>query len=132
MKTFIKSLACACLSLSFATTGFSADDKPNNEAKMSKEARPAADANHIAIKDGKAWVMKDGTKIELTGPVALLDGTQVMPDGSFTQPNSTVKQMLKEGEAITWAGKVVDHDKLMKQLQTQKLRDGAARDATRD
>lgn len=131
MKNLIQSLACACLSLSVATTGFS-DDKPNNEAKMSKEARAAADANHIAIKDGKAWVMKDGTKVEMTGSVALLDGTQVMPDGSYTLPNSTEKRMLKEGEAITWAGKVWDHDKLMKDLQTQKLRDDAARKATRD
>ncbi|MGV3661334.1 MAG: DUF6799 domain-containing protein [Prosthecobacter sp.] len=131
MKTLIQSLACACLSLGLATTSFSAD-KPNNESKMSKEAKPAADANHIAIKDGKAWVMKDGTKVELTGPVALLDGTQVMPDGSYTLPNSTEKHMLKDGEAITWAGKVVDHDKLMKDLQTQKLRDDAARKATRD
>lgn len=130
MKTLIQTLACACLSLSFAASSFSADAP--NEQKMSKADRQAADSNHITIKDGKAWVMKEGTKMELTGPVALLDGTQVLPDGTYTQPNSTEKHVLKEGEAITWAGKVMDHEKLLKQIQTQKLRDEGARAATRD
>lgn len=131
MKTLIQSLACVtCLSLSFATTGFSADAP--SESKMSKEAKQAADSNHITIKDGKAWVMKDGTKVELTGPVVLLDGTTVSPDGSYVMANSTEKKMLKEGEAITWAGKLKDHDKLMKDIEQQKLQDETQRANTRN
>lgn len=130
MKTLLQSLACACLSLSFAATAFSADAP--SEEKMSKEARQAADSNHITLKDGKLWVMKDGTKVEMTGPVTLLDGTVVMPDGSYTMANSTEKRMLKQGEAITWAGKVKDHDKLMKDIEQQKLQDEAQRASTRN
>lgn len=118
MKILIQSLALACLSLSFASTGFSADGPA--EKKMTKEEKKAAAWNYIAMKDGKVWVMKDGKNSELTETATLLDGTQVMKDGSYMEKPGAEKKMLKEGEAITWEGKVKDHAKLMEKMQEHK------------
>ncbi len=112
MKTLIQSLAFACLSLSFANVSFAAD-----EAKPTKEEKAAAEWNHIALKDGKAWVMKDGKTTELTEDVTLMDGTKVMKDGSYVEKPGAEAKKLKDGEAITWEGKVKDHAKLMEKWE---------------
>lgn len=118
MKTLIKSLAFACLSLSITSHSFGADDKDKDKAE--KKAEKAAEMNHIAMKDGKVWVMKDGETMEMTETVTLMDGTQVMKDGSYVEKAGADKKMLKEGEAITWKGKVTDHDKVMKDIEKHK------------
>ncbi|TDU81793.1 hypothetical protein EI77_01103 [Prosthecobacter fusiformis] len=115
MKTLIKSLAFACLSLSLVSTSFGADEKD-----AEKMAEKKAEMNHIAMKDGKVWVMKDGQTTELTETVTLNDGTQVMKDGSYMEKAGAEKKTLKEGEAITWKGKVTDHEKVMKDIEKHK------------
>jgi hypothetical protein len=123
MKTILKSLVFACLTLGVASTTLGADGP---DKKTEKAAEKAAELNHIAMKDGKLVVMKDGETAEFKEAITLNDGTQVMADGSYTQKNGK-KEMLKEGEAITWEGKVTDHDKIMKKIEKHKEK--AAKDA---
>lgn len=115
MKTLIQSLAFACLSLCVVSTGFGADEKD----KADKKAEKAAELNHIAMKDGKLWVMKDGQNMELKEEMTLMDGTRVNPNGSYT-PQGGEPKMLKEGEAINWKGDVKDHEKIMKDIEKHK------------
>ncbi len=105
MKTFACStIATALLSLCLINSGFSADGPA--EAVV---AQP-----HIAMQDGKLWVMKDGKTAELKEETTLNDGSKVMVDGSVVAKDGD-KQMLKEGEAITWDGKIMKHKKVMKE-----------------
>jgi hypothetical protein len=129
MKTLIQSLAFACLSVCVVNSSFGADDKD----KAAKMAEKAAELNHIAMKDGKVWVMKDGKTTEMTDTVTLMDGTQVMKDGSYMEKAGAEKKVLKEGEAITWKGKVTDHDKVMKNIEKHKEKkaEKAAKEAER-
>lgn len=120
MKTFLKSLAFACLSLCLVNTSYGADEEAKAEKQAEKMTEKKAELNHIAMKDGKLWIMKDGQTTELTETVTLNDGTQVMKDGSYLEQGKTEKKMLKEGEAITWKGKVTDHDKVMKDIEKHK------------
>ena len=120
MKTLIQSLAFACLSLCVASTTFGADDKDKADKKAEKMAEKAAEMNHIAMKDGKLWVMKDDKTMAMTEEVTLMDGTKVMTDGSYVAKAGDDKKMLKEGEAITWKGKVTDHEKIMKDIEKHK------------
>lgn len=116
MKTLIKALAFACFTLGLTAYSVAAD----TEKKMTKEEKAAAEMNHIAMKDGKVWVMKDGKTMEMTEDMTLMDGTTVMKDGSYMEKGKGEKMMLKEGEAITWEGKVKDHAKLMKNIEKMK------------
>jgi predicted double-glycine peptidase len=115
-RTILKTLALCCLSFGIASTTLGADGP---DKKTDKAAEKAAELNHIAMKDGKLVVMKDGETSEFKEAITLNDGTQVMADGSYTQKNGK-KETLKEGEAITWEGKVTDHDKVMKKIEKQK------------
>ncbi len=119
MKTLIKSLAFACLSLSLVNTSFGADEEKKAAKQAEKAAEKAAEMNHIAMKDGKVWVMKDGQTTELKEEATLNDGTKVMADGAYMEKGKD-KKMLKDGEAITWEGKVKDHAKLMKAIEKDK------------
>lgn len=115
MKTLIKSAIFACLSLSLVSTSF-ADPQKDAEKKAEKKA----ELNHIAMKDGKVWIMKDGETTQLNETITLNDGTQVMKDGSYLEQGKTEKKTLKEGEAINWKGKVTDHEKIMKDIEKHK------------
>lgn len=123
MKTLIKSLAFACLTLGLAGHSLAADD----DKKPTKEEKMAAETNHIAMKDGKVWVMKDGKTMELKEEVTLMDATKVMTDGSYLEKGAGEKKMLKEGEAITWEGKVKDHAKLMKSIEKKQEKEKEAK-----
>lgn len=120
MKILIQSLAFACLSLCVVNSSLGADEKEKDAKKAEKMAEKKAELNHIAMKDGKLWVMKDGKTTELTETATLMDGTKVMADGSYLEKGEGEKKMLKEGEAITWKGKVTDHDKVMKDIEKHK------------
>ncbi|MGV3658752.1 MAG: DUF6799 domain-containing protein [Prosthecobacter sp.] len=120
MKNLIQSLAFMCLSLSLASTSFGAEPDKKAAKEAEKAAEKAAEMNHIAMKDGKVWVMKDGQTMELKEEATLNDGTKVMADGSYVEKAGADKKMLKEGEAITWEGKVKDHAKLMKAIEKDK------------
>lgn len=118
MKTLIQSLAFACLSLCLVSNSFGADEKTEKQAE--KKAEKMAELNHIAMKDGKVWIMKDGETTELKETITLNDGTQVMKDGTYLEQGKTEKKTLKEGEAINWKGKVTEHDKIMKDIEKHK------------
>ncbi len=120
MKILIQSLAFACLSLCVVNSSLGADEKEKDAKKAEKMAEKKAELNHIAMKDGKLWVMKEGKTTELTETATLMDGTKVMADGSYLEKGEGEKKMLKEGEAITWKGKVTDHDKVMKDIEKHK------------
>ncbi|HEY1084668.1 MAG TPA: DUF6799 domain-containing protein, partial [Prosthecobacter sp.] len=83
MKTLIQSLAFACLSLCLVSNSFGADEKTEKQAE--KKAEKMAELNHIAMKDGKVWIMKDGETTELKETITLNDGTQVMKDGTYLE-----------------------------------------------
>ncbi|GEP41368.1 DUF6799 domain-containing protein [Brevifollis gellanilyticus] len=122
MKTLIKTLAFACLTLGLSGYALAADAE-----KPTKEEKQAAEMNHIAMKDGKLWVMKDGKTMELKEEATLMDGTKVMTDGSYLEKDAKEKKMLKEGEAITWEGKVKDHAKLMKSIEKKQEKEKEAK-----
>ena len=113
------------------SNSFGADDKSAADKKAEKMAEKKAELNHITMKDGKMWVMKDGQTTELTETATLMDGTKVMADGSYMEKGEGEKKMLKEGEAINWKGKVMDHEKIMKDIEKHKEKkaEKAAKDA---
>ncbi len=120
MKTLIHTLAFACLSLCLVSNSHGADDKEKADKKAEKMAEKKAELNHVAMKDGKVWVMKDGKTMELTEDVTLMDGTKVSKDGSYWAKGTGDKKMLKDGDAITWKGDLTDHDKVMKEIEKHK------------
>lgn len=58
----------------------------------------------VKMKDGKVWVKKDGKKTELLQEMTLSDGTKVLPNGTVTMSDGTVKNM-KNGDMISMDGK---------------------------
>lgn len=96
MKTPIKLLAVAILSLSFISTGFTADDK-----EMMKD--------HIMMTAGKVMLIKEGKSMPLDKELSLSNGAKVMPDGNVTMKDGT-KTMMKEGEMMTMDGATMQPD----------------------
>ena len=96
MKTPIKLLAVAILSLSFVSAGFTADD-----TDMAK--------NHIMMKDGKVMMIMQGKGMPLDKELTLGNGTKVMVDGTVTMKDGT-KMMMKEGDMMNMDGEMVKHD----------------------
>jgi hypothetical protein len=95
MKTPIKLLAVAILSLSFVSTGFPADDA------MMKD--------HIMMKAGKVMMIKEGKSMPLDKELTLGNGAKVTPDGAVTMKDGT-KMMMKEGDMMSMDGEMVKHD----------------------
>jgi hypothetical protein len=96
MKTTIKLLAVAILTLSFVSTGFTADDKV-----MMKD--------HIMMKDGKVMMIKAGKSMPLDKELTLTNGSKVTVDGTVTMKDGT-KMMMKDGDMMTMDGEMVKHD----------------------
>lgn len=96
MKTPIKILAVAILSLSFVSTGFTADDK-----EMMKD--------HIMMKDGKVMMIMQGKSMPLDKELTLSNGAKVTVDGSVTMKDGT-KTMMKEGDMMSMDGTMMKHN----------------------
>jgi hypothetical protein len=96
MKTTIKLLAVAILTLSFVSIGFSADDKV-----MMKD--------HIMMKDGKVMMIKEGKGMQLDKELTLTNGSKVAVDGTITMKDGT-KMTMKDGDMMTMDGEMVKHD----------------------
>lgn len=96
MKTLIKLLAVAILTLSFVSTGFTADDKD-----MAKD--------HIMMKDGKVMMIMQGKNMPLDKELTLTNGSKVTVDGTVTMKDGT-KMMMKEGDMMTMDGEMMKHD----------------------
>ena len=78
---------------------------------------PAKD--HIMMKDGKLWVMKDGQTSSLTQDITLSDGSIVNLAGKVTAQDGTSKT-LSNGEAIDWDGMVYKIDEAKKDKPKKK------------
>lgn len=65
--------------------------------------------DHIMMKDGKMWVMKDGKTSSLTQDMTLSDGSVVNLAGKITMQDGSTK-MLENGEAIDMDGVITKHD----------------------
>lgn len=96
MKTPIEILAVVILTLSFISTGFSADDKV-----MMKD--------HIMMKDGKVMMIKEGKSMPLDKELTLGNGAKVTADGNVTMKDGT-KMMMQEGHMMSMDGEMVKHD----------------------
>ena len=92
----MKLLAVVILTLSFVSTGFTADDK-----EMMKD--------HIMMKDGKVMMIKEGKSMPLDKELTLSNGAKVTVDGTVTTKAGN-KMMLKEGEMMDMDGQMVKHD----------------------
>jgi hypothetical protein len=96
MKTPLKILAVAILTLSFVSTGFAADDKD-----MAKD--------HIMMKDGKVMMIMQGKSMPLDKELTLGNGTKVTVDGNVMMKDGT-KTMMKEGDMMSMDGEMIKHD----------------------
>jgi hypothetical protein len=96
MKTPIKLLAVAILTLSFVSAGFAADDKD-----MAKD--------HIMMKDGKVMMIMQGKSMPLDKELTLTNGSKVTVDGTVTMKDGT-KTMMKEGDMMSMDGEMIKHD----------------------
>lgn len=96
MKTPLKLLAVTILTLSFVSTGLTADDK-----EMAKD--------HIMMKDGKVMMMKEGKSMPLDKEITLTNGSKVAVDGTVTMRDGT-KMTMKEGDMMTMDGAMMKPD----------------------
>ena len=96
MKTLIKILAVAIVSLSFASTGFAGDEKA-----MTKD--------HMMMKDGKVMMVMGGKTTPVDKDVVLANGTKVTPAGAVTMKDG-MKSMMKEGEMMGMDGEMMTSD----------------------
>ena len=96
MKILIKLLTVIILTLSFVSTGFTADDKD-----MAKD--------HIMMKDGKVMMVMQGKSMPADKELTLGNGTKVTVDGNVTMKDGT-KMMMKEGDMMTMDGEMMKHD----------------------
>jgi hypothetical protein len=95
MKTPIKILAVAILSVSFVSTGLT-DDKA-----MMKD--------HIMMKDGKVMMIMEGKSMLADKELTLSNGAKVTVDGTVTMTDGK-KMMMKEGDMMTMDGEIMKPD----------------------
>ena len=96
MKTLIKTLSTAMMSLTLVSLSLGAADE------MTKD--------HLMMKGGEIMMMKaDGKSMAIDKEMTLKDGTKVMVDGTVV-PKDGEKMMMKEGEAISMEGKRIKTD----------------------
>ena len=99
MKTLIKTLAIAILSLSLVSVGYTADDKETMK-------------DGVMMKDGKMMMMKDGKTMPMKEEMTMKDGTKVATDGACTMKDGK-KMMMKDGDMMNLDGKMMMGDKKM-------------------
>ena len=86
MKTLLKALAVAVISLSFVGAGFAGD--------MMKDC--------VHMKGGKMMMMKDGKEMAMEKEMTMTDGTMLMKDGK--------KMSLKDGDKVMMDGTMMKHE----------------------
>lgn len=80
-----------------------AQDSTMNKKMKTHKMGKAKD--HIMMKDGKMWVMKNGVHSEMKEPMTLENGTMVMTDGTVKMKDGKT-MMLKNGNSIDMMGKM--------------------------
>ncbi|MBC8984963.1 hypothetical protein H9X96_04150 [Pedobacter sp. N36a] len=94
--------------------------------KKMKTHKMSPPKDHIMMKDGKMWVMKNGKHTELKEPMTLENGTMVMADGTVKMKDGNT-MMLKNGNSIDMMGKVMPM-KMKKTMKSPMKRDSMKRD----
>lgn len=87
MKTLLKALVVAVISLSFISTGFAGD-------KMK---------DCVHMKDGKMMMMKNGTEMPMEKDMTMSDGSKVTTDGTHIMKDGK-KMKLKDGDMVMMDG----------------------------
>ncbi len=87
MKTILKTLVVAVISLSFLSTGFAGD-------KMK---------DCVHMKDGKMMMMKDGKEMAMEKEMTMKDGSKIMTDGIMVMKDGK-KMSLSDGDMVMMDG----------------------------
>ncbi len=87
MKTLLKTLVAAVISLSFICTGFAGHDMKDC----------------VHMKDGKMMMMKDGKEMAMEKEMTMKDGSKVMTDGTMMTKDGK-KMTLKDGDMVAMDG----------------------------
>ena len=87
MKTLLKALVVAVISLSFVSTGFAGD--------MMKDC--------VHMKDGKMMMMKDGKEMAMDKDMTMKDGSKVTTDGTHVMKDGK-KMSLSDGDMVMMDG----------------------------
>ena len=95
MKTHIKTIAIAILSLAFVSTDFAAEDHKDMK-------------DHIIFKGGKVTMVMGGKSMAVDKEVALTNGAKVALDGTVTMKDG-MKMKMKEGEMMGMDGAPMKH-----------------------
>jgi hypothetical protein len=90
LKSFLKALVVAVISLSFISTGFAGD--------KSKDC--------VHMKDGKMMMMKDGKEMPMEKDTTMTDGSKVTTDGTHVMKEGK-KMKLKDGDMVMMDGSMM-------------------------
>jgi ribosomal protein S4E len=96
MKTPIKTLAVALLSLAFVSTGFTDEDHKGMK-------------DHLMFKDGKVTMVMGGQSMAADKEIALTNGAKVALDGTITMKDGKTMKM-KEGDVMGMDGTPMKHE----------------------
>lgn len=69
--------------------------------------------DHIVMKDGKLWQIKDGNNSEVLTDITLVNGTIVTKDGNVKTKDGK-SEMLKDGDCVWMDGKITHKDLIRK------------------
>lgn len=97
-------LVLAALAFSFGTYA--------QDGKMPKK-------DHVMMKDGKMWVMKDGKTMTMTKDMTMSDGTMVSTNGTVTMKDGSTKMMVN-GDGMMMDGMMMDHSTKKGKSKTAK------------
>jgi len=59
--------------------------------------------DHVVLKGGRLWLVKDGERQPATSEVRLGDGTRIRPDGTITGTDGRIRRML-DGQICKFSG----------------------------
>ena len=89
MKTFLKALVVALVSLSFIGSGIAAEKQ-----------------DCVHMKDGKMMMMKDGKEMPMKSEMTMKDGSKVTTDGEHVMKDGK-KMKLKDGDMVMMDGSMM-------------------------
>ncbi|MBX9852819.1 MAG: hypothetical protein K2X86_13830 [Cytophagaceae bacterium] len=75
----------------------------NGEIMQDKDKQAADERNHVGMKNGKMYIVKEGKELPLVSDVYLADWSKVLPDGNLVKENGQ-KIQIKEGERFNMDG----------------------------
>ena len=96
-------LMIAALAMLTCSTVMAQDTTVHKTMKTHKVSKPK---DHIMMKDGKMWVVKNGVRTEMKEDMPLSNGTMVMMDGTVKMKDGKTK-MMKNGSSIDMMGRMM-------------------------